>query len=375
MNRIYLILLIIIGLSNVLSAQSYNRVKNNDVQAKVKKYTLLLNKARTLISEHKFKEAKEILTTLQSKKDIDIVGCAIKSEISNQLGVSYYFLDDYIKAFFIWKEETLPLRNNCDSVNPERTAQTLYNIGYTYKIFGYLNKSLEFIDQSFNILKKNDLIFKKKHVNSYIDQYSTCSEIGDYNQAEGYLFSALSIIDSLKLSETKLAGIVYAKIGSNFINKKEFKKANQYLNISKRILLNKDSDFLAITYSFLASLNNKIGNYEKALKLHDIATSIFKNSKSQNKSILVKLNEIHGLSLSLGGQPDKALDLYFKTLEIKKENNWSLSNIYENISGAYGRLNKLDSALYYIDLSMNAAHSLNKHIVLIILNFPKNIIL
>ncbi len=340
---------IIIGLSSTLYSQTGNNKQ---------KYILQFEKGKSLIKAKKYQEAKSIFKDLLDKKDIDIVGCAIKSEISNQLGVSCYLMNKYFDAYVEWNERSLPLRLACKEVKPDRVAQTYYNIGYIFGEFGNNKKAIEYIEKGLEIIIKNNLLYNKDYAEWYLNLYFYSTKINDFNQAEGYAFKALEIIDSLGIKDSELGGKTYRKIGRNFINKEEFNLAKQYLDISFRIYLkNKSSDQLTL-FSFYATLFTKMKNYNKSRLWSKKALNFIYKNKIKNKLTIADVYETYGLSYN--NKPREALKQYFITKrlrELGKANNLSISQIYENIAGAYGRLNMLDSALYYIDLSLNKAHA------------------
>ena len=350
------IIILLLGLSVVVNAQS------SDIGIQRRHYISQFEHAKKLIKEKKYEKAKPILKNLIDKKDIDIVGCKIHSEISNKYGVCYFMLDENVKALTIWKEQTLPLRKNCDSVDIDRLAQTIYNIGNAYYFLNNYTEAKKYIFKALGILDSNGLLYTKvNYAKMYKKLYYIENKINDYNKAEAYLFMALSIMDSLSMSRAEYTGSTYLNLVKNFIDKGEYILAQKYLSISYKILKDLNSNDLGRLFRYYGILYQYKKQYKKSLHYCNKAVEFLKDKKEYLD--LSSAYETRGLTLSYSGRSKEALVNYRKTLKLRKEHNAynsSISLIYENIAGAYGRLNMLDSALYYIDLSIKQSHSVKK---------------
>ena len=349
----YIILVFIIGLSYNSYSQTRYSVDNSAT------YIEEYENAKRLISKKEYTKAENILLSLKKN---DNLSCDLKSEISNLLGVCKYFQKDKISAFKIWQEETLPLRMSCDSINPERTAQTLYNIGVVYGLFYDYKNAIKSINKAIELLKNHNLLKWKKYVDFYLNQYYNSSKLRDYNTAQGFAFKALSLYDSLKINDLGIRGEIYSTIGRNFIDKNEFPLSNEFLDKAKIDLEKTQSSKLGSLYRNYALYYRSINDYKESFKWGKKALEFVENNHIKNKMAKALIFETLGMTSVSMGEYRKALMYYFKSLNERKINNAeksSMSNIYENIAGAYGRMGMLDSALYYIDLSIAKTHSLD----------------
>ena len=355
MKKLFYLLVIIVSLGIEVYSQ-----QDVDVSIKQNMYLARFDEAKTLLKNKEYKEAKTILTTLLQEDDIDVVGCDVKSEISNQTGVAYFLLDDLIGAFNVWAGQTIKLREYCDSIDPLRLAQTYYNIGFVYSQFGDYNKSIEYVDNALKIVDSLSADYpNKKYVIWCLSSYFSSRLIGDYNGAEGYIFKAISYFNKYDINDIELKADLFLNTGFNFIDKKKFVLSKKYLDKAQTILLKLKLNKLSVLFRNYGMLYWSMGDYQKSIYWSNKALEYINKTKKINKTTLAKIYGTMGLALSYDNQWDKALSYYFKSLNLKKElkgSNTALSLAYENIAGAYGRKGELDSALYYIEISIDKLH-------------------
>ena len=276
--------------------------------------------------------------------------------------MTYYFLNDYLNALLEWKDRTMPLRNDCKSVDIGRTSQTLINIGTCYKIFNDFDQAIYYLNQALIIVENSHKILNENHISSCIAISACYRGKNDFINAESILFKALSMLEKMNISKNEPTGKVYIELGFNSIFKKEYEQSVKYLNIAKKIIEKNNPELLALLYRNFAVLYLESGLYQKSIESAEKALYFYKLKKVNNDYLLSNIYENFGLALSYSGNSKEALRYYNKTYIIGKDKKISydfVSNILENISGAYGRLNMLDSALYYINKSIESAHSLS----------------
>jgi CHAT domain-containing protein len=213
-----------------------------------------------------------------------------------------------------------------------------------------------------SILENTNIsIDKNKHI-GWCQKLSDCYRtIGDYTKEEGYLFKVLSLVDSFNLSNTERIGKIYSDIGRNFINQGDYKLSEYYLNTSKRLLIHNNSKKQASLFRNFAILFHERKDFLKSIEWIKKAINFVVQNKISDNYLLADMYETFGLALTQMGDYSNALNYYYKTLKLRhsiRTDNSSMSNIYENIAGAYGRMDELDSALFYIDLSIIKLHSL-----------------
>ena len=258
MKKLFYLLVIIVSLGIEVYSQ-----QDVDVSIKQNMYLARFDEAKTLLKNKEYKEAKTILTTLLQEDDIDVVGCDVKSEISNQMGVAYFLLDDLIGSFNVWAGQTIKLREYCDSIDPLRLAQTYYNIGFVYSQFGDYNKSIEYVDNALRIIDSLSADYpNKKYVIWCLSSYFSSRLIGDYNGAEGYIFKAISYFNKYDINDPDLRADLFLNAGINFIDKKEFNLSKKYLDKAQTILFKLNSNKLSVLYRNYASLYWSMGDYQ-----------------------------------------------------------------------------------------------------------------
>lgn len=353
MRNIFNILILIFGLSLDIFAQAGDYINR-------KVYIEKFNEAKRLISKNKYLLAKEILFELISQKDIDVVGCEIKSEIYNQSGFVLYFLNKRIKAFDIWKNKTLPIRLRCDSLDQIMLAQTYYNIAYSYSQFCDYKNVIENVNYALDIIDSLELRHSFKKYTTWCKlAYFSYRNTGDYNSAEGYIFKAILNLDSFEINSVREAKL-YIDLVNNFIDKKDYKLAKFYFDKAKLISVKKNSDLSSLINHKMSSLYWHQCDFNESIKWSNKALYFYNKNKVKDKKELAKIYNTLGLALSYNNEFDKALSNFFKSLKLKEESNaknTELSVAYENISGTYGRKGDLYSALYYIDLSIEKLHN------------------
>jgi len=339
---------------------SFGLIGQNDNISNRKQYIIQFQKAKELINSKSYKSAKLILNGLLNRSDLDIIGCNTKSEISHQDGICYYFSNEKLKALEIWKDQTIPLRNSCESVDDKGIAQTYYNIGYLYSEFNDYNNALSYINKALSIIDSANLLNDIKYADWYLNQYHNSRQLGDLISSEGYAFNTISILNKINKSKSKTAAKTYYRLARIFIDKDEFILAQKYLDFSNDILDRSNSKYLSMLYRSYAILQLKKQNYIESITWSNKALGFTKENKINNKIWLARIYETLGLATSYNGDHRKSLLYFNKTLKLRleeKAKKTGLSLIYENIAGVYGRLEKFDSALFYINLSIDILHN------------------
>lgn len=343
------IILFILGSAFVCNSQIIDSLNKKST------YLAQYDTAQNLIQKKQYKKAIDVLTILLKKDDIDIIGCNKVSQISNSLGLAKYFDGNVIKALREWKENTIFKIQNCDTIDYERLAQTYYNIGYCYSKFNSYKYSNKYMDSALSIIDSIGAQFQNSIYAIWcVNRSGNSSKIGDFNLAEVYAFKALKISNNLNLINKNLKANIYLYIGRIFINKNENDLAKIYLDKSLNTFPKSDTSDLIELYSNFAVLCDLKKQFKKSISFCNKALAL-SNKKDDFKRIYSKF----GLTYSRLGNPSKALNYFFKSLNlVSKKDRAYISNLYENISGAYGRLEELDSALYFIDLSIDKLHIL-----------------
>jgi CHAT domain-containing protein/Tfp pilus assembly protein PilF len=158
--------------------------------------------------------------------------------------------------------------------------------------------------------------------------------------------------------------VTYSNLGFIYEKLSRFKEAEKYHLLALKIFQNlykKDANSIATTYNNLAFLYSSIGRYDKALKFYKKALFIDNKNLYENYStISITLNNLGELYSLLGDYP-KSMKYYQDTLKIDVEHNGknhtSVAHSYNNIAHMYELLEDYTRAKHYYDKALTIAKS------------------
>ena len=183
--------------------------------------------------------------------------------------------------------------------------------------------------------------------------------VKDYSKLEKALSNDKN--DTLKMNflarkckeENYLEGESYAltMLGIYYRNKSRFELATVTHNKAlMQAIKAENRDLQVVNLNMLGVINRRIDNIRKALDYHQQALSIAESetimTSSLQQSIAVSLNSMGNIYLTLN-QSDKALEKFYKSIAIERENKnkLGLAINYQNIGYALEQQGKLEMAL------------------------------
>lgn len=197
---------------------------------------------------------------------------------------------------------------------------------------------------------------------SKIDKFNILSfELRSMNRdsSRNLAYKALA----LSKKENYIKGISQAQLnlGIHYCNLDELDSASFYLNNSYQYWQEQPSAFyLAINYWYLGKLHQKINDFPKAFVFLGQAEQIFKNKNNRLYQIYVLTEQ--GVYCEMQDDYPKALSFFLKAYKLRELISGTENSIQErsNIASVYAKMGKLDEALRYGKLSLDAAIKANK---------------
>ena len=171
----------------------------------------------------------------------------------------------------------------------------------------------------------------------------------DLDKHKSYLLQGLEL--AIKNKKTQKEGIFTREYGIYFKYKDRLDSSFFYYEKAKSIFKSiKDSSNYFVTISSIGNLKKKQGDYKGAIKCF-IESISYHESKTDRKSNLnaqmAKLN-LANVYVNMD-QDEKAIQSYLSILknESSKHSKRLLNVTYNNLSGTYQKLKKLDSSLLF----------------------------
>lgn len=237
------------------------------------------------------------------------------------------------------------------SLDPTNIDWSLYAAEYIYR---YLARYDDVQNYCKSIIKMDNNYDFQSVSKAYIYMGVVNNDLANYKNAEIYLDSALSVLQSHFESPNRLTALVYDKKGIVFQNKHQYDKAYEYLFMALNLnmdLFGENSPEVAGNLSNLGRLMHELGKYEDALVYYNKALTIFQTDADKYAfSIAGLLGNLGGINCYL---EDFQKGLYYdklalsKYLELVGKNHPNVAETYHNIATTFGGMQIQDSAIYY----------------------------
>ena len=176
--------------------------------------------------------------------------------------------------------------------------------------------------------------------------------LGEFDSALVYYFDALEMMENLN-QEKKIA-IINEYIGIVYRYKGDYARSMNYY-LKAQDLYEKQQDSLRIgnTYNSIGNLFFDRSEFKKAEEYYLKALEIKRKYASPN-SIANTLGNLATIKNQLNKDREEALAMSREVVRIKKSINdlYGLSIAYMTLSNSFENLNRLDSALYYVEKSV-----------------------
>jgi len=259
----------------------------------------------------------------------------------NNIGVGYYFLQDYENALDYFKR-ALTIRKELG--DKKEIVASLNNIGIIYDEVSYFEEALNYYLQSLDIFEElgDDIGFAVTLHNIGVVYES----LSNYNKSLEFLLRALKQYEEIG-DKTGVASS-YGNIGIVYKDLSNYDKSLEYhlksLKISREI---DDKNGIANSLDNIGIIYENLNNYEKAIEYY-----------LQSMEIEEEIGDIIGVASSLNNigiiyddqkKYSKALEYYIRSLEMNEEIGYKngIANSLNNIGVVYENLKNFSKALEY----------------------------
>jgi len=197
-----------------------------------------------------------------------------------------------------------------------------------------------------------------EHQKILVEAYNKISIIyfhsSDYRNSYNYLIKALHLGE--KCNYNSYLAKIYINIGNIYYQYKKYDITKQYY--AKALTFSQDSTSIIALLNNLSAVEMKSGNIDSA---DYFLTKSLQMSKRNNNFLLPDILNNRASLFHIKCLYDSAFYYYYKALEVARKNNKYAreSQNLLDLGRLFFELDKLDSALFYIDLSNNIAQKYN----------------
>ena len=232
---------------------------------------------------------------------------SITANLYNALSYTFYRINQDSSLYYANKALAIADKKGI----PTEKANAFYNIGRTYFFMHHYNLALQYMESALNIYKKAGSLFGEAlMLNSIGIVYRNMNQP---DESITYMSEAYRIFK--KINDKKYQAITLGNLGRDYLSKKDYDKAEEYLKKSIQIKGAKDNPLLLMQY-------------------------------------YISMGDIY-----MEGRKDykKAIDFYRKSIIYSEKGNslLDLSEALGKIGSAFIKTGEYDSALYYIDRSID----------------------
>ncbi|MBN2788959.1 MAG: tetratricopeptide repeat protein [Candidatus Delongbacteria bacterium] len=331
--------------------KALNIIKKEDL--KLKEPGLLKNLGLLKIEQYDFLSALDYF--LQALKITPKSNKRVLSILYHSIGYSYASIENYNDSMKYLKK-ALKIREELKL--SKGITQTLNRIGLNYYYQSEYKKALKYLNDSFELKKKNKES-KKSICSSLNNLMVVYHKKGEFKKALETGHQALKIFEDLKL--IKESSFVLNNLGLVYYDMALYSEALKYQFKSLKIK-ERSNNLLTIANSLsnIGSVFNKLVDYDKALEYESNAIDL-----------RIKMNSRRGISDSYNNLGNiyqnkkdfkKALDYYKKSLNIrtKDADRTGVAETLKSIGMLYLKLNDHDKALEHLHKSMKIIEELGE---------------
>lgn len=329
----------------VLETTSYKHLSNNEIDSAIY-YCNLAIKNVTNHDHDKLIRIYSILSASYFEKN-QLNRCISLNKKINNISLNSSF--DLIRNFH-WTTANI-MTSNC------------------YRLLGKYDSALYYIgilEQMYSQQYSKKSLSPDHELNADIQTWKALilSNKGDYDLS---ISSNLKAIESLKYSDTTNCIIAnnYSHIGSVFVLKKDYIKAEKYFLKALKIInecYGKESLFYADNLTELGLLYYESKNYLKALDCFENTQRIIKNHYSTGEiEFAYSYNNLGDANCNLGNFIE-GIKYYLLALKIFQDFNAKeeICVVYHNLGNAFNQCEKYDTALLYYNKSLKLAITTRK---------------
>ncbi len=204
-------------------------------------------------------------------------------------------------------------------------AEILYQIGYIYLFLMQPKKALFYENQALKMLDKSSSILKAQ---IFIAIGNINRTLGRYGKAEDFLKQSLHIAQKTNNKDIEIKSL--EGLARVYSTKTDF---NEAVEIYTKLLSKYEDRKSQLSYADLcanaAALNIEVGNFtegERMLNSAEVSATVFNNRRA-----IVYISGIRGKLYLAQGDYQKAIEQYKKTIELNRDLNDKLVDLYARI--------------------------------------------
>ena len=313
-----------------------NKLLNADSREKVHLYNEL-GKLYWGVSSEKTHEYSNL--ALELSQNINYLKGEAQS--LNNIGVGYYFSDDYDNALVYFKK-SLEIRREIG--DKKDIVASLNNIGIIYDDLNMYDEALDYYLQSLELFEDiGDNVGVAVTLHNVGVVYESLS---NYNKSLEYLLRALKVYEEIG-DKTGVASS-YGNIGIVYKDLSNYDKSLEYhlksLKISREI---DDVKGIANSLDNIGIIYENLNNYEKAIEYYSESMKI-ESEIGDDLGVASSLNNI-GIIYDEQGHHDMAIDNYNRALEMYRSIGFKngVANTLNNLGVVYENQLNYPEALKY----------------------------
>ena len=279
--------------------------------------------------------------------------------IYNNLGNVYSTIGQYQKGIDYLHLSDAQYQKRADKRYVKKRSLVLGNIGVAYRIFGKVEKSLNYQRKAIEL---NNEVSDTININTAINYVNFGVALGDVGRFDEAIYNheqARKIINELLGETHHYVGICYNNLGlvTNF--KGDIDLARDYYTKALDIALsNKEQNLpgVAIAYNNLGVVNRKLGDFDKAidffqkskninLQIYNEHHKVIGENYSNMASVFVNRGDFEEAKVNF----EKAIQIFSNTLT---ENSLLLGDVYSNLADLENRSGNPLNGVKYIKKSL-----------------------
>jgi tetratricopeptide (TPR) repeat protein len=200
--------------------------------------------------------------------------------------------------------------------------------------------------------KNADIEHQKMLINAYNRSAILYCYTSDYRMAYDFFIRALTLCE--KINYESFIPRIYANIGSIYMDFKKYEMAKLYH--LKALDMSLDTTHIVGMLNNLGNIELENGNLDSAFYFYNKALQL---SKRHDNAYLYLIKNGLGIALFRKKHYDSAMYYFKLSLEGFKDNGIEKVSCLSNLGGIFFEIGKIDSALFYIDLSNRIASENN----------------
>lgn len=305
---------------------------------------ILLNDLSRKIVGKKNNEAKKF--ALEAEKISKNINYDYGKALSKlNIGIALYIMNEYNNGLVYLEEANLLFKKLNDNFQQARCISAIgtMNLGKAdyIKAAEYFLKALKYFEQTDSI---NDIIIQYNNLGIAFD------ELGNTDESLKYYKEGYEMLE--KTNNTQLKGKFELNMGILYMNKKEYKVADDYFAKAYENF-NKVEFTRGITYvlSNIGINYKRQKNFPKAIEVYYKCLNLAE-AENDRYAICMNLNNIATIELEEYKNYDNAIELYKRCLKIAEEinSNDQIRRSLVNLSVTYREMKDYENAYKYSDL-------------------------